>query len=227
VPVTASGVVTVTTTTLPCGASDAIYAVYTPPAGSPYNPKTGGPTTIPIAAVVTPDFGISASAPQTINPGDSVTYTVSLFGTPTGTAFNTPVTLAVTNGLPPGATWSFASKTLTPGVGPTNTTLTIVTAPDQANLRNSEKGGLNGVAYGLLLLPLLGIRSVRRKLRALPAGITYGLAALALLGGLGAMTGCGGGYFGPAPATYTITITGTSTTNPLDQHTATVTLTVR
>jgi hypothetical protein len=84
--------------------------------------------------------------------------------------------------------------------------------------------GTNNIFYGLLLLPLLGIGRVRRKLRAMPKGISYCLAALIFLGGLGAVTGCGGGYYGPAVKVCTITITGTSGTLT---HSTTVNVTVR
>jgi hypothetical protein len=199
-------------TTLPCGITG-IYAIFT--GLSPY-----GTSTAPTVPVNLADFTIAAKPPtQTVNPGDTAVYTVSLAGAG-GVAFTSPVTLTAT-GLPPGATVSFGTTTYVPGVGPTPTSMTIVTSPTVAMVKPTRGG--SDIFYGLLLLPLLGIRRVRRKIRALPKGIAYGLAALVVLAGLGAMTGCQGGYFGGPPQTYTITVTGTSGTL---SHSTTVTLTV-
>jgi predicted thioesterase len=217
VTVSAGGVATFTTTALPCGVTNTITAIFTPSAGSPYGPSTGGPVTLPVAA---PDFSIAATpANQIVNPGDSAVYTVSLSGVTV--PFTSPVTLTATCNCQ-GVTISFANPTVTPGQGPTSTTMTVVTSPTFAMSRPTH--GSNEIFYGLLLLPLLGLGKVRRKLRSLPKGISYCLAALVLLGGLGAVTGCGGGYYGPQPKTCTITITGTSGTLT---HSTTVTVTVR
>ncbi len=217
IPVPASGVVTLTTTALPC-AADVITAVYTPPANSPYLPSAGGPVTINLQG---PDFSIAATpANQTINPGDATTYAVSLSGV--SSPFTSPVSLTATCNCQ-GVTITLANSTITPGAGPTTTTMTVTTAPNFASVKKPSSGA-NGIFYGLLLLPLLGVGRIRRKLRTVPKGISSCLAALLLLGGLGAMTGCGGGYYGPTPKTCTITVTGTSGSL---NHSTTVTLTVR
>jgi len=216
ITVTAAGTASYTTTTLNCG-SNSITAVFTPAPGSVYNPVTAGPSAIPVA---TPDFTITATPPtQIVNPGDATTYTISLSGA--GAAFTSPVALTATCNCQ-GVTISFANATVTPGVGPTTTTMTVTTSPTFAMSKPSH--GANQIFYGLLLLPLLGIGKVRRKLRSLPKGISYCLAALVLLGGLGAVTGCGGGYYGPQPTNCTVTITGTSGTLV---HSTSATLTVR
>jgi hypothetical protein len=217
VAVVAGGKASLTTTALTCGASNSITAIFTPTPGGPYTPSTAGPTPVAVAAA---DFTISATPPnQVVNPGDSAVYTVSLAGVTV--PFNSPVALTATCNCQ-GVTISFANATVTPGLGPTTTTMTVATSPTFAMSKPSHGG--NQIFYGLLLLPLLGLGKVRRKLRSLPKGISYCLAALVLLGGLGAVTGCAGGYYGPQPKTCTVTITGTSGTLT---HSTTVTVTVR
>jgi hypothetical protein len=205
ITVPANGIVTYPTTVLNCG-PNVITSTYTPPAGSPYLPAPGGPVNFGVNVA---DFTIAATPPnQVVNPGGTVVYTLSLAGATV--PFNSPVTLTVT-GLPKDATVSFGQATYVPGQGPTTTTMTIVTSPLHSELRGYPgMGGGSKIAFGLLLLPLLGLRRIRRKLKALPRGVMYGLTALLLLAGLGAVTGCGGGYIGPNPSFYTITVTGTS-----------------
>ena len=73
-------------------------------------------------------------------------------------------------------------------------------------------------------IPLLGLAgSLRRLRRSYGKWMLLTLASLAILPVL-ALSGCGGGYFGPAPQTYTVTVTGTS---GVLQQSTTVSLTVQ
>ena len=49
-----------------------------------------------------------------------------------------------------------------------------------------------------------------RVRRSLPKALLMLAITLGSFGVMAPLTGCGGGYFGPAPASYTLTVTGTS-----------------
>jgi hypothetical protein len=68
-------------------------------------------------------------------------------------------------------------------------------------------GGTSPLHYGWLLLPLYGVKRMRKKKRLLclaalliPVAMVLGLA------------GCGGGYFGQSATNYVVTVTATSGT---------------
>jgi hypothetical protein len=164
-----------------------------------------------------PDFSIAVTpGAQTVNPGDAATYTIALAGV--NGAYPLPVTLAV-SGLPTGAKVNFSPGTVVPGAGPTTATMTVVTSPTQALLRRGSD-----VYFGLLGLPLLLVGRLRRRLRALPGNALVCVWALSMLAGVGALSGCGGGYLGSQPVLHPLTVTGSSGATI---HTATASLTVR
>ena len=68
---------------------------------------------------------------------------------------------------------------------------------------------MSPVAFGLFLLPLLGLRYSRRSANKLTRLLTYAVLFLSSLGAIGTMTGCGSGYF---DHNYPITVTATSNT---------------
>jgi hypothetical protein len=137
--------------------------------------------------------------------------------------YTLPVVLSVT-GLPSGATASFNPASVTPGSTGASSILTVQT-PLRAALEPPPHSPSGTVPwFAVLLLPLLGVRPLRRKLRRLPLSVRALLLCALALGGMASLSGCGGGYFGPTPQTVTLTVTGTSGTL---QHSTTVTLTVQ
>jgi hypothetical protein len=129
------------------------------------------------------------------------------------------VTLTVT-GLPSNFTSSFAPTSVIPGSGGAISLLSIQTYANLVRLeeRKQRNEAYASVAFGLLLLPLLGIGGIRKRIPRVVVVLLFALSSLSLAA---PMMGCGGGYFGPAPASYTLVVTGTSGTL---QHSTTVVL---
>jgi hypothetical protein len=65
------------------------------------------------------------------------------------------------------------------------------------------------VALGFLLLPLAGLKTVRRRLPRLTVALTVMVLSLGALLGL---SGCGGSPANPTPTSYTVVVTATDTT---------------
>ena len=152
----------------------------------------------------------SPNPTQTVDPGGLAQFPLNIM-TISGN-FNAPVVLSVT-GLPPGATASFSPATVIPGTTGAPSVLSVQTALTGALTepgRPFNPGGQKLWLAALLLAPLLRVRRLRMKFRRLPiAGRALLLGALAL-GSIASVTGCGGGYFGPAMKTVPLTVTGTS-----------------
>lgn len=162
----------------------------------------------------------SSPSSQTIAPGATATYTISVY--PTG-GFAEPVNLSLT-GLPSGSTATFSPASVTPSANPSNSTLTVQLPQSSAKGERRSIPPLAPVALGLLILPMLP----RRK----RCGIILGtLCMVASLSGAALLTGCSGGTTtavgsgtsAAQPSNYTIYVTGTSGSL---QQTTTLTLSV-
>jgi hypothetical protein len=166
---------------------------------------------------VTPTFTVSSTTtPQTIQPGSSAQYTITVAAQ--NGAFSNPVTLAAI-GLPTGATPTFSPASITPGSTSANSTLTIQTPAIAMNTppRNPRWPLTLPV---LALISFLFLPGKRRR-----RWITLGVLLIASLSALTALSGCGGGFaITKSSQSYTITVTGTS---GADVQTTTVQLTVQ
>jgi hypothetical protein len=196
---------------LAAGASCTISVTFTPPSVGSYpatvvindnDPTSPQTITLDGTGVSAPDFVVASSVPSlAVPPGGSAKFAVTVSALSGATI--PAVTLSAT-GLPPGATASFATSSVTPGSTSATTTLTIDTPPALAGTRQSWPGNARSTA--LPALALLGWFFVPRKQRR--RWITLGLLLFASLGGSFALTGCAGGFNLVPPAkTYTVTVT--------------------
>jgi hypothetical protein len=210
--------VSVTFTPLSGSAFTATVSVADNAAGSPHTASLSGTGT----STTTSDFSVAAPAgSQSVDPGAAAQFTINVSALSGN--YTLPVVLSVT-GLPSGATASFNPASVTPGSTGASSILTVQT-PLRAALEPPPHSPSGTVPwFAVLLLPLLGVRPLRRKLRRLPLSVRALLLCALALGGMASLSGCGGGYFGPTPQTVTLTVTGTSGTL---QHSTTVTLTVQ
>lgn len=146
----------------------------------------------------------------TILPGTTVVYTLKV--TPqviNSFLYNVSFTAS---GLPAGATATFSPVTLPAGGTTTNITMTVETAKTASNTPPSSPFGRLSLALGLLL-PLLGSKSVRRRLRQVPPFLGVMLLAALSLAAVTGLSGCSGaGLFAARKVPYSITVTATEGT---------------
>jgi len=226
-----NGVATLSTSSLAAG-NHTITAVYSGNAN--FSAATSGALTESVLDFSLSNVGGSgASASQTVTPGGTANYPLSILPT-NGTIFPAPITLSLT-GLPSGAsaiiapsswtqltstTWSFPANVALPAA-----TLAIQTPSTVAQLEPGTKlhRMLPPVALGFLLLPLVGIR--RRLGKTLGRMIFTFLLLAAGAYAMAGLSGCAAtsGLSGKPPQTYTMTVTATSGTL---SHATTVTLTL-
>lgn len=220
----AAGAASITTSTLTVG-QHTITAIYS--GDSQY-----GAITSPAIAQAVVDFtaGPSGGAPigATVSKGGTATYKLS-FAPSAGSTFPSDITFAI-SGLPAGFNASFSPASIPAGSAATDVTLSVA-VPTTAALHsaplpvgNSNKSPL---LLSLAVLPLFGLRRVRRAF-----GSRLLILALAVIGtlALGLSTGCGGSGGGsggsgtPQSQTYGLTVTANAGTLA---HTIQLTLTVK
>lgn len=212
-PITA-GAAAISTTSLTAGSTNAISAVYS---GDNNFTTSTGSISIGVAAL---DFSlvVSGADSATVNPGSPATYQVSV--TPLYGNYPGPVSFTA-SGLPTGASITFSPSTIAANGGTQTVTLTVQTAATAMEVSPSTARKLAPLTLAFLLIPLLGVRRMRRQGSRLSRLATLLLLLSCTLAGV-MMTGCGG-VFTQVERNYTIMITATSGNM---QHTAPVTLKV-
>jgi sugar lactone lactonase YvrE len=153
----------------------------------------------------------AGSEVETVLPGGAAAFNLTL-APGSGSTYPDAVRFSAT-GLPAGATVAFSPATIAAGSGATPVTMTIQTINPQTARDAKPGGSLGTMALALLLLPMAGVKPVRRRLRKMP-GLPVVLAAVALsLGAMACLSGCGssGGFFNQAATHYTVVVTATDT----------------
>ena len=195
------------------GASCTISVTFTPANAGSYSATLTvsdsdptSPQTVNLAgkATSTPDFVVaSATPPQSIAPGDSAEFSLTV--TAQNGASIPAVTLTAT-GLPLGATATFSQSTVTPGSTSATSTLTIKTASATgASGSSTWQSAIPALALiGWFFIPV----KRRRRLSTLSVLLVASLGSLTFLGGCGAhFAGYSTVPSQDAPKTYLVTIT--------------------
>jgi hypothetical protein len=114
--------------------------------------------------------------------------------------------------LPAGATATFSPATLPAGGQMTNITMTVKTAATALNEPPPSPFERVPLALGLLL-PLLGTKALRRRLRQISPSLGVALFAALTLAAVAGLSGCSGaGLFAARKVPYSITVTATEGT---------------
>jgi hypothetical protein len=146
----------------------------------------------------------------TILPGTTVVYTIQV-QPQVATTFLYNVSFAA-SGLPAGATATFSPATLPAGGSMTNITMTVKTAATALNEPSPSPFERLPLALGILL-PLLGTRAVRTRLRQISPYLGVALFAALSLAAVAGLSGCSGaGLFAAKKVPYPITVTATEGT---------------
>ena len=187
------------------GLTHTITATYSGDANFAGSSSTASTTTIIVAPL---DFTMTIAGPssQTVVPGSSITYQVTM--TPMYGSYAGTVNFAV-SGLPPGATVTLSPSSIAANGGPQTITVTITTAPATAAMHRGAPPGRRFAPFALAFFVLFGAGALRRRGRALQRML--GVAILVAAGAAATLaTGCGGGFFAQAPQSYSVTVSATA-----------------
>jgi hypothetical protein len=188
--------------------NNVITAIYSGDINFSSSTATGSSGTSTV--LITPlDFIIQLTSSATVEGTYGSTRQFTFHLSPVGGSYPDVVELRASPTGPILATYTFSPASVGKNAGPMDITLTVATRKLAPSSTASLAGKLSPVAFGLFLLPLLGLRYSRRSANKLTRLLTYAVLFLSSLGAIGTMTGCGSGYF---DHNYPITVTATSNT---------------
>jgi FG-GAP-like repeat len=176
------------------------------------------------------DLCLSASAPQTVDAGSPASYTITV--TPNEIPYNAPVGSFACSGLPTGAACNFSQSSVTPGLSPATTMLTISTTSRTLAAMAQPAAASQRLLFAALLAPgLLGTILIFAAPNKRPRATTAATFTLLLVVSTLAVSCGGSGSAGPQPnpngtpaGAYTVTVSATGGSNIL--KTVKLTLTV-
>lgn len=220
-PLEVTGLYSPAAGTIPAIGLDTLTVLFTPTDSVDYTTATAS------VVLTVGDFfslNFSSSPIQTVQQGATASYSLTV--TPTGLArLPAEVTFTAT-GLPPDATITFSPASIPVGSPATEVAITIHTSIQQVANTGSSQRSQGPAALGMLLLPMLGIVSLRKRLGKIPqfrAAVVLGVLSLGAIVGL---TGCGAiCTIGPQPTSTIYTVVVTAHCGTL-QHSANVTVKV-
>jgi sugar lactone lactonase YvrE len=215
VPISGGGAIYATS--LSGTTAHSLTAVYS--GDSNFNASTSVVLSVPPTQVLDFTLADTSATYQTVIPGSSASFTYAL--SPTQGTYPGPVAFTV-SGLPQGSSYTISPTTVAANAGGQTITLSVKTAAIVAQYHH-QSTSMGNLAWALLLLPLTGVRRLRRSSRRIQNLVTMMLFMIAATAGIAALTGCGSGngFFGQAPQNYTVTVTATA---GAVQHASTVTL---
>ena len=227
----ANGTATYSTTALPVG-NNVITFAYGGDANLTANTagSTTGANAVTVSAPPPLDFSFQMTSPSTGLSGNyGQAVQVTLHVAPTAGQYPGSVQFAASGTPSVPATYTFSPATVAAGAGATDVTMTIqIQALAGLNHAPVTSGRLASIALGLLLLPWVSVRRMRRSGQQL--GKSLGLSALLLviLGATLNIIGCGGSN--AAAPTTTIPVSDSIVVNATSgsvQHSVTVNLQVQ
>jgi hypothetical protein len=227
-----NGTASYATTSLPVG-NDVITFTYS--GDTNFAADTAGQTSGTNTVIVSPppalDFTFTISNSTALSGVYGGSVPVTLHIAPTAGQYPDKVQFAISGTPAVAAQYSFSPATIAATDGAKDVIMTIqIQAFANLNRAPATSGRLVSIALGLLFLPWVAVRRMRKTSERL--GKSMGLSALflALLGAALSITGCGGGSSPTVPGTTNQPVADSIVVNATSgsvQHSVTVNLTVQ